>query len=149
MDAITSLFDLDMSGFVPSMGALTGFLKFFAFVALLIGPVLMAVFGYLYLKHPTAEANRKFGFRIYYSMGSVEAWQFSQKLAGLVFGGLGLVLTAVMLVIAIISMFQSLDTVGRTFMICMIIEAALTIIAYAVVSIMVMRNFDAKGNRKR
>ena len=82
-------------------------------------------------------------------MGSVEAWQFSQKLAGLVFGGLGLVLTAVMLVIAIISMFQSLDTVGRTFMICMIIEAALTIIAYAVVSIMVMRNFDAKGNRKR
>ena len=149
MDAITSLFDLDMSGFVPTMGGLTGFLKVFTFIALLIGPVLMLVFGYLYLKHPTAEANRKFGFRIFYGMGSVEAWQFTQRLAGLVFGGLGLVLTAVMLVVAIISMFQGLDTVGSTFMICMIIEAALTIIAYATVSIIVMRNFDAKGNRKR
>ena len=149
MDAITSIFDIDMSGLVPSMGTLIGLLKTFTFIALLVGPVLMAVFGYLYLKHPTAEANKKFGFRIFYGMGSVEAWQFSQRLAGLVFGGLGLVLTAVMLIVAIIAMFQSLDTVASTFLICMIIEAALTIIAYAAVSIIVMRNFDAKGNRKK
>ena len=149
MDAITSLFDIDMSGFVPSMGSLTGFLKFFAFIGLIIGPALMLTFGYLYLKHPTAEANRKFGFRIFYGMGSVEAWQFSQRLAGLVFGGLGLGLTVIMLVVAIVAMFQSLDTVGNIFMICMIIEVALTIIAYCAVSFIVMKNFDAKGNRKQ
>ena len=149
MDAITSLFDLDMSGFVPSMGGLTAFLKVFTFIALLIGPVLMLVYGYLNLKRPTAEADRKFGPRIFHSAGSADAWQFTQRLAGLVFGGLGLVLTAVMLVVAIVSMFRGLDSVGSTFMICMIIEAALTVIAYAAVSIIVMRNFDAKGNRKR
>ena len=149
MDAITSLFDIDMTGLVPGLGTLIGLLKTFSFAALLIGPVLMTVFGYLYLRHPTAEANRKFGFRIFFGMGSVEAWRFTQRLAGLVFGGLGLVLTVVMLIVAIVSLFQSLEAMARTLVVCMIIEAVLTVLAYVGVSITVMRYFDAKGNRKR
>ncbi len=149
MDAITSLFDFDMTGLVPSLGALTGLLKTFTFVALLIGPALMLIFGYLYLKHPTAEANRKFGFRIFFGMGSVEAWRYTQKLAGLVFGGLGLVLTAAMLIVAIISLFLSLDAMAKLLVICLGIEALLTLIAYVAVSLTVMQHYDANGNRKK
>ncbi len=149
MDAITSLFDIDLTGLIPSLGTLTGLLKVFSFVALLIGPVLMTVFGYLYLKHPTAEANRKFGFRIFFGMGSIEAWRYTQRLAGMVFGALGLVLTAIMLIVAIISLFLSLDALAKALVICLGIEALLTLIAYVAVSLTVMQHFDANGNRKK
>ena len=45
------------------------------------------------------EANHYIGYRCYFGMGSVQAWRFTQRFAGLVFGILGLVLTVVMLFI--------------------------------------------------
>jgi len=133
----------------PGLGGLSGLLKVLTFLALLAGPVLMAIFGFLYLKRPNAEGNRNLGPRIFCGTGSAEAWQFTRRLSGLVFGGLGLGLTAIMLIVAIIAMFQALNTVANIFLICMIIEAVLTVAAYAAVNIIVAKNFDRNGNRKK
>jgi hypothetical protein len=147
MGAISSLFDINFSGLIPSIGALNGFLKFFAFVAVLAGPVLMLIQGYLFLKKPTPKP-RKYGFHFFCGTKSPEAWKYTQQLAGLILGGLGLALTAVMLIFAIIFLIKNPGSFALTFVICMLCQAVLTLAAYVAVHVMVLKHFDKEGNPK-
>ena len=92
MGVITKIFDMDLSKLVPAMPVFLGFVRTLLVLAVLAGPVLLTVLGAMYLFKPAPEANFKYGFRTYFGMGSIEAWQFSQKIAGLIFGALGVLL---------------------------------------------------------
>ena len=90
-----------------------------------------------------------FGYRCYYGMGSVHAWRFTQRIAGMVLGGLGLVLTVVM---AVLSMgFGSMDVnamVWRTVW-CLVWEAVLSLLATLAINGLAMYWFDRKGELRR
>ena len=86
MDFISKIFDLDLSKFVPEMPVFLGLLRALLVIIILAGPILLVTLGVMYLLRPAPEANYKYGFRTYYGMGSVEAWKFSQKIAGLAYG---------------------------------------------------------------
>ena len=82
----------DPASLLPDLPALFEKLVDVARVAVYVGPVTLMVLGLLYFFLAPKEANHQFGFRCWWGMGSVEVWRFTQKLAGITWGALGLAL---------------------------------------------------------
>ena len=82
-------------------------------------------------------------------MGSVPAWRFTQRLAGLVLGGLGLVLTIVMAVIG--GSFGSLETIDLVWraVSCLAWEAGLSLAATIAINVTTALRFNGKGELRR
>ena len=115
----------------------------------MLGPVLLLVLGLCYLFLAPKEANYYFGYRCFYGMGSVNAWQFTQRMAGIILGSLGLILTIVM---AVISMsFPSMDTGSMAWLTlkCLIWQAVLALLATAAINGLTMFWFNRKGELRR
>ena len=101
IESIKSLMDgFDPAALLPDLSDLFGSLATLCRFAVMIGPVLLLVLGLAYLFLSPREANYYFGYRCYFGMGSVQAWRFTQRMAGLLFGGVGLILTIVMFLIS-------------------------------------------------
>ena len=149
MEIITKLFDLDLSKFVPEMPVFLGGLRAILVLAVLIGPILLVTLGAMYLLRPAPEANFKYGFRTYFGMGSVEAWKFSQKIAGLAYGGLGAVLLLIMFIVVLTFFKKDLFQIANSAIACLIWQAALALIARITVSILCCVYFDRNGDRRR
>ena len=149
MEIITKLFDIDFASFVPKLPVLLGFIRGFLVLALLAGPIAMVVLGGIYLYKPTPEANYKFGFRTYFGMGSVEAWQFSQRMAGLVYGILGIALTVIMLIVMLFFIGKDLMQIAGICLVVLLIQAVLILAARFVVAFLAGKYFDKDGNRRK
>ena len=149
MDFVTKLFDLDLSRFVPEMPVFLGALRAILVLAVLIGPVLLVTLGAMYLLKPAPEANFKYGFRTYFGMGSIEAWRFSQKIAGLAFGGLGIVLLLIMFIVVLTFFGKDLFRIANTSIICLLWQVVLTLIARITVFVLCCIYFDRNGDRRK
>ncbi len=82
-------------------------------------------------------------------MGSVQAWRFTQRLAGMLFAGLGLILTAAAILTT--GSFAGMEAMGMVWKAvkCLIWQAALALIASLAVNISAMVFFTAKGEPRR
>ena len=149
MELISKLFDMDLSKLVPDLPVFLGFAHTLLVLAVLIGPILLVVLGALYLFKPAPEANYKYGFRTYFGMGSIEAWQFSQKIAGLIFGGLGALLLIIMFIVVLTFIGKDLFRIAGTAIVCLIWEAVLTLAARVAISVLCWKYFDKNGQRKQ
>ena len=149
MDFITKLFDFDFTALVPEMGTLLAMLKTLIALAVLAGPVAMVALGAMYLWKPAKEANYRYGYRTYFGMGGVEAWRFSQKIAGLVFLGLGGLLAIAMLITLIVSAGADMFGLAKTAAICLGIELVLTLAARLALFLVTYNFFDKNGDRRR
>ena len=87
----------DPAALLPDLTVVFEKLVGVARLAVYAGPVVLIVMGLMYYFLAPKEANHQFGFRCWWGMSSVEVWQFTQKLAGIVWAALGLVLTLVAL----------------------------------------------------
>lgn len=149
MNSITAFFDeIDLTKLVPQIDTLLEKLQLIATVALMIGPVIMLIFGLWYFLLPPAEANHKVGFRTWFGMGSVEAWQFTQRLAGIVWGVMGLVLTVVMGIICLTFNPEDVMELATKSFVCLMWQAGLALISYFGISFVVMLRYDGKGYRR-
>ena len=94
MEKITELLDKfkDIEKLIPKMDKLVEWAHWLMSIAVRIGPLCILFLGVIYLLIPPKEANRKFGFRTYFGMGSVEAWLFTQRTAGIIMTIAGLIL---------------------------------------------------------
>ena len=100
LEQIKSLLEgFDIAAFLPELDTVMGWVEMFLRIAVMAGPLLLLGFGLLYLVAPPKEANHGLGFRCWWGMASLQAWQFTQKIAGLVWSALGVILTIVMAVI--------------------------------------------------
>ena len=150
MDKITAIFEsLDFAKLLPQMDRLLGVILTVARVAVLIGPIVMVVLGLWYFFLPPKEANHRAGFRTYFGMGSVEAWLFTQKLAGIAIGGAGLVLGVVMVIISVGFGGKDLMVVAESAIRCLIWQAVIALVVYLGISVTAAILFDAKGNRRK
>lgn len=149
MELISNLFDMDLSKLVPDLPVFLGFVHTLLVLAVLIGPILLVVLGALYLFKPAPEANFKYGFRTYFGMGSIEAWQFSQKMAGLIFGGLGALLLIIMFIVVLTFIGKDLFRIAGTAIVCLIIQALLTLAARLTIGFLCWKYFDKDGQRKQ
>ena len=79
-------------------------------------------------------------------MGSVQAWQNSQRLAGLVFGIAGGALAIVAIVGCIIMAGNDTADAVTPALVIVIIEAVGALGAYGFIEVMIAKHYDAEGN---
>lgn len=149
MDFITKLFDMDLSALVPEMPVFLGSIRTILILALLVGPVVLLVLGAMYLIKPAPEANFKYGFRTYFGMGSVEAWKYSQKIAGIAYGVSGVLLLIAMFVVILNFGGKDLMQISGIVIFCLLCQSALALLARWIVAILAWFYFDKDGNRRQ
>ena len=134
---------------LPELDTVIGKLALLARIVVLVGPVAMLLMGLVYLFAVPKEANYYIGYRCYYGMGSVEAWRFTQRLAGIVFAALGLVTGIAMLLIS--GGFAAMDTMDLLWraVYCVLFEAGSMAVACLSINIVVALRFDGKGNERK
>lgn len=97
LDALMAIFsEFDVAAFLPKLDTLLGWVEMILRLLVMAGPLLMLGFGLLYLLAPPKEANYSVGWRFWWSMASLDAWQFTHRWAGIVWSALGLLLTLIM-----------------------------------------------------
>ena len=150
MDIISSILDgLDNVGnLVPELEKLLSSAQLWISICLLIGPVCMLVLGLIYLFLPPKEANHRLGYRTYFGMGSVEAWLYTQKIAGIVYGGLGLVLGIVMGIICMNLRDKDAMQMTMTAINCLVVQAGIVLLIYVGLFVYTAIVFDRHGNRR-
>lgn len=147
MDKLAQLVtDFDMANFIPELDSVIGWVELAARVAVMAGPILLLILGAVYFFIPPKEANHSLGYRFYWGMGSVEAWQFTQKIAGISWMGIGLLLTVIMLLVC--NGYRGMDTpelvsAAGTALIWELVIIALLCIA---IDVVVALRFDKNGN---
>lgn len=140
---------LDPTQLLPPAGTLLTLSVLLIIVSVLVGPVLMLLAGLKYMKTPSPLPNYKTGFRTYFGMGSKQAWDYTQRLAGLIWTILGGVMCLASVIICLIFIGKNPAQIAYIALITMIVQASLTVIAWATITIMVTVNFDKQGQLRK
>ena len=147
MEKITELLDKleNLGELIPKLDTLTGWVQWLVSLAVRVGPVCMLVLGLIYLLIPPKEANRKAGYRTYFGMGSIMAWRFTQRVAGILMIPFGLILT--LSAYSTVAKFTSMDLMTIAYTAFDVIKAQV-ICALVIVIVMFVLTavvFDRKG----
>ena len=150
IDDFKGLMDaFDPASLLPELDPILDKLAWIARIVVLLGPGVMLLMGLVYLLATPKEANYYIGYRCYYGMGSVEAWRFTQRLAGIVFAALGLVSGVAVLLIS--GSFAGMDTMALLWkaVYCVLTEAALVIVSCLTINTIVALRYDGKGYERK
>ncbi len=139
---------MDPTALLPDLAVLFEGLDGVLRVLVLVGPLCLLGLGLLYLLAPPAEANHLFGYRHYWGMSSVEAWRFTQFTAGLVWTGLGLVLTVIMGFICNGYRDMAWDAMLSSALTSVLVELVLVWLSTIAINTLVVFQFDRYGDRR-
>lgn len=149
-DSIKAVMDgFDPASLLPDLEGIFGSLSTVCRLAVMIGPVLLLLLGLAYLYLAPKEANWYFGYRCYFGMGSEYAWRFTQRLAGMLFTGLGLALTAVMFVISGRFFAMEVTAMAWQALECLLWQAGLVVLATLSINFTAFVHFNRKGQHRR
>lgn len=149
MDFLKSLLgEFDPAALVPDLEALFNNLDGALRVVVLAGPLCLLGLGLLYLLAPPSEANHVFGYRHFWGMSSVEAWRFTQKTAGLVWTGLGLVLTIIMAFLCNGYRELATEAMLTSALTSVLVELLLVFLSTLLINTLVIFHFDHRGTRR-
>ena len=150
IDSIKAIMDgFDPASVLPELSEIFGTLPGICRFCVMIGPVVLLVLGLAYLFLSPREANWYFGYRCYYGMGSVYAWRFTQRFAGVVLGLTGLALTIIMFVLS--ANFADMDVTDMvwTALELLLWEAGIGLVANLTIHLTAALRFDRKGRHRR
>ena len=150
IDSLSELIDgFAPAALLPDLSTALGRVELICRIAVIVGPIVLLALGIGYLLFSPKEANYFFGYRCYFGMGSVQAWRFSQRIAGLAFTVLGLVLTIVMFLISGgFSGIAAMDMAWKAVR-CLVWQAVLILLAVLAINGLCMFFFNAKGELRR
>jgi len=149
VDFLKSLLsDFDPMALLPDLWAIFDKLDVALRVVVLAGPLCLLGLGLLYLLAPPAEANHIFGYRHFWGMSSVEAWQFTQRTAGYVWTALGAVMTIAMAFICNTYRDMAWEAMLLSALISVIVELLFVIVSTFLINALVILQFDRKGVRR-
>lgn len=150
IDSIKELMDgIDPEAILPEMDAIFSKILLGCRIAVMIGPIVLLILGLVYLFLTPKEANHYIGYRTYFGMGSIQAWQFTQRIAGILFTALGVILTIVMLVLSAgFDRMEQMDMVWRAAK-CLGWQAGLTLLAVLTINGLTVFWFNRKGELRR
>ena len=94
---------------------------------------------------PPKEANHSVGYRCYFGMGSVEAWRFTQKLAGILWSALGLLLLIVAVLVS--NQFPDMEAMAMLdkAVACILWQAGLIAAVCIVINVVTTIRYDRNG----
>jgi len=154
LDALKEMFsDFDIETLaeklVPKLDTVMGWVVLLTRIAVMAAPFLILGFGLLYLLTPPKEANYSVGYRFWWGMSSLDAWQFTQRLAGIVWSLLGLGLTVAMtLLCATLGDREPMDMLWYAAQ-CIGWQLALIVLSCLAINVTVIVVFDHRGYRRR
>ena len=141
--------DMDLTKILPQSDAMTASIQAVLRLAVMVGPLVLLGFGLLYLFAPPKEANHALGYRFWWGMASLDAWTFTQKVAGIGWSSVGLILTVVMSIIGNgFSKRELMDAVNLAGK-CLLWQLGLTLAACLVIDVIVVVFFDRDGFRRQ
>lgn len=150
IESIKALMDgFDPAALLPDLSKVFETLAPVCRFAVLIGPVVILLLGLSYLILSPKEANHYLGYRCYFGMGSEYAWRFTQRLAGFLFTGTGLVLTIVMFAISASFPYMQLTEMVWRAASCVVVELAAAVLLVLIVNLSAAFRFDRKGRHRR
>ena len=117
-------------------------------IAVSFVPLIMIIFGNMFLKNPPKKPTWAFGYRTKFSVKSQETWDFSQNLIGKYWKTLGLVLLPLSNATLAIISGCDIDTIGKVVGVIEIAQCLFMIGATVAVSAKLKKVFDANGVRK-
>ena len=140
--------EFDLANFIPAVDSILGWIEMLVRIFVLAAPICILVFGLCFLFLPPKEANHRAGYRTYFGMGSVAAWRFTQFIAGIVWGAIGLVLTIVMLLV--VNGYRNMDMMDmvKSAITCVLWEIGCIVVGCLGINITAMVIFDRKGQRR-
>ena len=148
MEKITELLEKleNLGELIPKLDTLTGWVQWLVSLAVRVGPVCILVLGLIYLLIPPKEANRKAGYRTYFGMGSVMAWRFTQRVAGILMIPVGLILTVAAFISA--SNFAGMDlmTMAYAAFSTIKVQVICALIIFIAMFVLTAVIFDRNGN---
>ena len=145
----TLLDDFDLAALLPDLGTLLGKLELAMRILVIAGPLVMMIMGLLYLFAAPKEANHHFGYRCYFGMGSVDAWRYTQRVAGITWTLLGVVLAVMSLVASAgFAGLNAMDMVTSA-IVCVAWQAGLLLLASFVIRTIVACRFNRHGEYRR
>ena len=150
IDSIKEMMDgFDPAALLPRIDSIVDWVKLICRLAVLVGPIVLVLAGLSYLLLAPKEANYYFGYRTAFGMGSVAAWRDTQKVAGWMFAGVGLVLTVIMLMVCVtFGGLEPMTAVWRAAK-CMITEAVIALIVVLSINSVAAFTYDYKGNKRK
>ena len=150
IEDLKSLMDgFDPASLLPELDRILEVIVYAVRIATLLGPIVLLALGLGYLIFAPREANYIFGYRCTFGMGSVEAWRFTQRLAGIIWGVLGLVLTIVMTSLTKNFAGQDLQEVLWLAVKYVLWEAGLALVSSIVINTVVMIRFTYDGEYRK
>lgn len=150
IDSIKEIMDgFDPGALLPDLSTVISNAAIICRIAVMVGPVILLFMGLAYLFLAPKEANHYFGYQCYYGMGSVQAWRFTQRLAGIILGVLGLGLTIAMFIMG--SKFETMETMAMVTAAAksLILQAVLTALSMIAINLTDMFLFDRRGQVRR
>lgn len=138
--------NFDPVSYLPEISSILGWTELFLRICVMAAPVIVLIYGLSWLLLPPKEANHVAGYRFYFGMGSVAAWRFTQKFAGIVWSVLGLSLSVIMFLVT--GNFRGMETmvmVDRA-VLCILWEIGLMILSILVINLTLTIRYDRKGN---
>ena len=145
-DLVDLINNFDPASYLPEIDSIIGWVEIIIRLCVLAAPLIMLVFGLTYWFLPAKEADHEVGYRFYFGMGSVEAWRFTQKLAGIVWTALGLILSVIMFLIS--GGFKGMDGMQMLdkAVACILWEIGLMAVACVAINVVRVIRYDRKGN---
>ena len=141
-------FETFLEDLLPELPPLLEKTAFLARLFMLIGPFVILGMGLYYFLNAPKEANFQSGYRCYWGMGSVQAWRFTQRLAGGLWTLLGLGLAIWMAVSgAKLVGMDMMDKMARIAFYIFCQAISLLILRWCI-NLLVFLRYDAKGNRR-
>ena len=141
--------EFDPASLLPELDGILEGIVSLARIAVMVGPILLFVAGLAYLLLAPKEANYIFGYRCTFGMGSVEAWRFTQRFAGIVWSVLGLVLSIVLRAKTGNFVDMEISQMLWQAVKCLIWETGIVAVSCLVINTVVMARFTYSGEYRK
>ena len=138
--------EFDFAKIMPELDSVMGWIDLFVRLCVLAAPVAVLFFGLWWLILPPKEANHHVGYRCFFGMGSVDAWRFTQKIAGVLFTVLGVGLLAISLLVS--NRFPDLEPMVMLdkAVVCILWQIGITLVLSLMINLIVALRYDRNGD---
>lgn len=117
-------------------------------LAVLVIPVVMLILGLIGLICPPKEPNWLIGYRTRRAMGTEESWFFAQKLRGILWSVLGLIMLIPSIVVRGLMKSGSLDFMCRMVITYCLVQAGILLLTILAMRIVMLVRYDRQGQRR-
>ena len=120
----------------------------FMLVMVLLVPLTMMLFGYLFYFKPPKNINRIYGYRTKRSMKNSRTWEFAHEYCGWLWMRFGVVLFALSLACMNMLREKNVDTIGIWGGVLVMIQCILLVLTIPLTEKALRKNFDEYGMKK-